>query len=106
MKKRKKKPETTKLIVALILATYFVGVVFGGVMVATKATDQLYAYLAFIGTPTSAAVGFYCWKAKSENMSKYAKKAKKDEPPDIPMEIEAPGDVSAEIEEDLTGEGF
>ncbi|XCH78349.1 MAG: hypothetical protein WHF31_12535 [Candidatus Dehalobacter alkaniphilus] len=72
-KSRKERPkhEFTKQIVAAVLLTYFLGVAIGAVVVLDKAPDQLAAYLTFIGAPTATTVGFYCWKAKAENVSKY-----------------------------------
>jgi len=72
-KRRTKRPkrEFTKQIVAAVLLTYFLGVAIGAVVVLYKAPDQLTAYLAFIGAPTATTVGFYCWKAKAENINKY-----------------------------------
>ena len=69
-RRRRKVREFTKVVVAAVLATYFVGLVVGTIVV-ISAPDQLYAYLAYIGTPTAATVGFYCWKAKNENIAKH-----------------------------------
>lgn len=72
-KKPKKKREFTKQIVAAVLATYFFGVAIGAIVVLRTAPDQLYAFLTFIGAPTATTVGFYCWKAKNENLHKHQK---------------------------------
>lgn len=69
-RKRRKVREFTKVVVAAVLATYFVGLIIGAVVVFLS-HDQLYAYLAYIGTPTATTVGFYCWKAKNENIAKH-----------------------------------
>lgn len=63
------KAEFSKIIIAAVLITYFVGVIIGVKVVLTDIT-QLGVLLAYIGTPTAAAIGFYCWKAKAENIMK------------------------------------
>lgn len=70
--KERRKIEFSKLILALVLMTYFVGVGVG-VKVALIDMTQLGALLAFIGAPTAAAIGFYAWKAKAENIIKIKK---------------------------------
>ena len=65
----KRRLEFSKLVLALILTTYFIGV-FVGVKVVFIDVSQLGVLLAFIGTPTAAAIGFYVWKAKAENLMK------------------------------------
>lgn len=69
LKISKRKIEFSKLIIALVLLTYFVGVCIG-VKISLTDTTQLSALLAYIGTPTATAIGFYCWKAKAENIIK------------------------------------
>lgn len=67
------------------LGTYFVGVFIGAKVVLID-FSQLGVWLAFIGTPTVAAIGFYVWKAKAENIIKY----KKDNPAEtdgIPVDL-------------------
>ncbi len=59
----------TKILVAAVMGTYFFGVVYGAVF-CFLAGAYLGEYLSFIGVPTAAAIGFYCWKAKAENMVK------------------------------------
>lgn len=80
----KPKREFTKQIVAAVLLTYFLGVAIGAVVVLSTAPDQLYAYLTFIGAPTATTVGFYCWKAKNENMNKHPSAIT--QPPETPAE--------------------
>lgn len=70
--KHKRKIEFVKIILILVLFTYFIGV-YIGVKVALIDFSQLGVLLAFIGTPTAAAIGFYCWKAKAENIIKIKK---------------------------------
>ena len=94
--KRRQRPkrEFTKQIVAAVLLTYFLGVAIGAVVVLKTAPDQLFAYLTFIGAPTATTVGFYCWKAKNENMNKHpsakaeltAGNGEGYEPPETPAE--------------------
>jgi hypothetical protein len=81
----KRKIETTKLVIFFVLGTYFIGV-FIGMKVVLIDFSQLGVWLAFIGTPTVAAIGFYVWKAKAENIIKY----KKDNPTEtdgIPVDL-------------------
>lgn len=70
--KSKRKIEFSKLILALVLSTYFIGVAVG-VKVTFIDISQLGVLLAFIGAPTAAAIGFYAWKAKAENIIKIKK---------------------------------
>lgn len=70
--KSPRKLEFSKIVLVLVLLTYFVGV-FIGVKVSLIDVSQLSALLAYIGTPTAAAIGFYCWKAKAENIVKIKK---------------------------------
>lgn len=70
--KGKRKFEFVKIILLLVLFTYFVGVYIGAKIVLID-FSQLGVLLAFIGTPTAAAIGFYCWKAKAENTIKIKK---------------------------------
>lgn len=83
--KAPRKLEFSKIVLALVLLTYFVGV-FIGVKVSLIDISQLGVLLAYIGTPTAAAIGFYCWKAKAENIVKI----KKDNPVEtkgIPVDL-------------------
>lgn len=75
----------TKIVVALVMITYFVGLIVG-VKITMIDTAQLGALLAYIGAPTGITIGFYCWKSKAENMIKIAKSN-----PDVPM---APVDLN------------
>jgi hypothetical protein len=65
----RRKVEFSKLMLACVLFTYFVGVGVG-VKIALVDVSQLGVLLAFIGTPTAASIGFYVWKAKAENIIK------------------------------------
>lgn len=68
----KKTFEFTKFVLLLVLSTYFIGV-FVGIKIVFIDVSQLGVVLAFIGTPTAAAIAFYCWKAKAENLLKIKK---------------------------------
>ena len=70
MRIKGKKVEFSKLVVALVMLTYFIGIIIGGIVVLMGAYDQLTGYLTFIGTATATTIGFYCWKAKNENIHK------------------------------------
>jgi Na+/H+ antiporter NhaD/arsenite permease-like protein len=67
--KKARKFEFSKLILMAVLATYFVGFAVGIKIVFIDVT-QLGVLLAYIGTPTATAIGFYAWKAKAENVVK------------------------------------
>lgn len=69
----KKKIEFSKQILGVVMLTYFIGVVIGSYIVIKLDPMQLGVYLAFLGTPTSVAIGFYAWKAKAENLIKLGK---------------------------------
>lgn len=77
--------EFSKIVLVLVLLTYFVGV-FIGVKISLIDVSQLGALLAYIGTPTAAAIGFYCWKAKAENIVKI-KKDNPEETKGIPIDL-------------------
>lgn len=82
LKKRRKKrkeelkehPErkrgTTKIVLFSILMTYYTAFAVGVWVVIVKDAYQLSALLTFVGSITAAAVAFYCWKAKAENLLK------------------------------------
>ena len=60
-----RKTSATKIIIFSILATYYIAFA-----VVTKDFYQLSVLLTFVGGVTAAAVAFYCWKAKAENLLK------------------------------------
>ncbi len=68
-RKNKKKAEFTKVVIGGVMVLYFAAAAFGGVVVWLM-PDMLGEWLAFVGAPTTAALGFYCWKAKNENIIK------------------------------------
>jgi hypothetical protein len=61
--------EFTKLVLFLVLATYFVGVALG-VVLTLEDSSHLSELFFFLGGPASVAIGFYCWKARAENAIK------------------------------------
>lgn len=66
---REKRLTFTKLVISSVMMTYFAG--FGlGFYVTLRDFSQLSSLLTYIGVPTSAAIGFYAWKAKCENVVK------------------------------------
>ena len=69
MRLKRKKYEFSKVIMALVMVTYFVGVAVGGYVV-LKNMEQLQYLLAYIGAQVAVAIGFYAWKARGENMEK------------------------------------
>jgi len=61
----------------LVLSMYFIGVFLGIfvtiqiLMITPEYSVQAFmALLTYIGTPTSVTIGFYSWKARSENVAK------------------------------------
>jgi hypothetical protein len=80
--------EFSKLVLALVMATYFVAV---GVGVYLSFVDAMqYSTLAMlVGAPTATAIGFYAWKAKAENVVKI-KKANPEETDGAPFD---PGSI-------------
>jgi hypothetical protein len=63
------KPNFSKLILALVMGAYFVAVIIGSIAVILDTTQSQF-YFLFIAAPTATALGFYSWKAKSENVVK------------------------------------
>lgn len=64
-----RKTGTTKIIIFSILLTYYIAFAVG-VWAVIKDPYQLSVLLTFVGGVTAAAVAFYCWKAKAENLLK------------------------------------
>ncbi len=70
-----KKIEFSKLILGLVMCTYFIGLIIGAYVVLTI-TDTNYISAAlcglfsYIGAPVAVAIGFYSNKAKAENIEK------------------------------------
>lgn len=63
------KIEYKKLVLNMVLITYFIGVLIGIITVQND-TNQLSALLAFIGTPTTGAILSYCYVIRTENAIK------------------------------------
>lgn len=63
--------EFSKIMLCLVMVTYFVGLIFGMAIIFKVRTDTaLCGLFSFIGGPVTAAIGFYCYKAKAENVEK------------------------------------
>lgn len=84
-RKKKRKIEFSKIVLSSVLATYFVGL-YVGIKVVFIDVTQLGVFLAYIGTPTATAIGFYSWKAKAENIVKI-KKANPEETEGTPVDL-------------------
>lgn len=76
-KKKTKKFEFSKWIILGVMLTYFIGLFFGAFIISMLLrTDTTYVYaalgsfFAYIAAPVSVAIGFYNYKAKSENVAK------------------------------------
>ncbi len=65
-----RKGGTTKVLLFSILITYYIAFAVGVWAVIVKDVYQLGTLLTFTGGVTAAAVAFYCWKAKAENLLK------------------------------------
>lgn len=68
--KEPKKREFKKLLVVLVLASYFLGVAFGIYIVFRYDYSQLAPLLTFIGAPTTGAILSYCYVIRTENAIK------------------------------------
>lgn len=93
MKKRKKKPEFSKIILASIsTATGLVVVASFVLMFLTRDTSPLAYIIGGCFTELASATGFYYWKAKNENMIKIkGYMANPDSDPDGPVTTEPEG---------------
>jgi hypothetical protein len=77
-KKKTKKFEFSKLILALVIASYFVGLAFGMIVILKILDTGNVAYIStslcglfsYIAAPVAVAIGFYSNKAKAENLEK------------------------------------
>lgn len=66
-----KKYEFSKIILCLVMVTYFIGFIFGMFIIFKIRTDAaICGFFSYIGAPAAAAIGFYCYKAKAENIEK------------------------------------
>ena len=66
------KIECSKVILGLVMISYFFGVIFGAILV-KKLPEMLGEYLTYLGAPVAVAIAFYSWKAKAENVIKLTK---------------------------------
>ena len=82
---KKNRMEFSKLILFLVMIAYFVTVSVGIKLSLVDYTQ--YSTLAMlVGAPTATALGFYAWKARTENMIKI-KQANPKETGDIPIDL-------------------
>ena len=66
-----KRFEFSKIILCCVMATYFLGLAFGMAVILKSPSDTaLCGLFSFIGAPVAAAIGFYSYKAKAENVEK------------------------------------
>lgn len=86
--------EFSKIILCLVMFTYFVGLGFG-IFIITKLVGMTATYtsyistalcglFSYIGAPVAVAIGFYSYKAKAENVEKI--RSGEQPPPTIPEE--------------------
>lgn len=91
MSKRKEKrlKEFSKVILALVIFSYFVGLLFGMYVIFKILDTGNVAYIStslcglfsYIAAPVAVAIGFYSYKAKAENIEKI-KRSSTTTPPD------------------------
>lgn len=75
---KKRKIEFSKIILALVILSYFIGLGFGIVVIWKILCTGNVAYIAtslcglfsYIAAPVATAIGFYSNKAKAENVEK------------------------------------
>jgi len=70
-----KKFEFSKIILCLVMLTYFVGLLIGAYVVlkiinTNYISAALCGLFSYIGAPVAVAIGFYSNKAKAENIEK------------------------------------
>ena len=58
----------SKLILVLVMGSFFIMLGIGIYVVINVDPSQLYALLTFVGAPVAVAIGFYYEKAKKENI--------------------------------------
>ena len=75
--KNRNKKEFSKVVLSLVMATYFIGLFFAIYAVnkilmdyPDSAIQALIALFGYIGAPISVSIAFYSWKAKHENTMK------------------------------------
>lgn len=84
-KKKITLPNFTKLVLVLVLSTYFIGL-YIGVKIVLIDYSQFGILATYIATPTTTVIALYCWKAKAENLVKI-KKGYPDETKDISVDL-------------------
>ena len=62
-----KKFSFSKVILALVMGSYFVALGVGIYLVMKVVPEQLYALLTFVGGAAAVSIGFYLKKAEKEN---------------------------------------
>lgn len=75
---KKKRFEFSKIILALVILSYFIGLGFGMYVIIQMIKVGNFVYIAtalcglftYIGAPVATAIGFYSNKAKAENVEK------------------------------------
>ena len=74
MGKKRKKKEFSKIILALIMSSYFAVLIFGMLMIVYTAdiyrATALCGLFTFTGGASASAIAFYSNKAKAENVEK------------------------------------
>ena len=84
MVKQEEKSTFTKSLMSVIVFLYFIGALMGTTLIILAAvmdfklntqlnSEMFIAYAAYLGGPTSVAIGFYAWKSKAENVIKISK---------------------------------
>ena len=74
----KKKIEFSKIVLALVIISYFIGLVFGMIVILNTLDAESVPYMStclcglfsYIAAPVAVAIGFYSNKAKAENIEK------------------------------------
>lgn len=84
-KKKFTPPNFTKIVLVLVLSTYFIGVYIGAKIVMID-YEQFGILATYIATPTTTVIALYCWKAKAENLVKI-KKGYPEETKDIAVDL-------------------
>ena len=75
-KRKRRGIEFSKIVLAAVTGLYIVTVIIG-ICVIVPNPEHVGELFAFVGAPTSVAIGFYAWKAKAENIMKIDKNAGK-----------------------------
>ena len=83
------------ILAMLILALFPVVVI---VSLVTGDASSLCQYVIGVFALASVAVGFYYWKAKNENLHKYAKEGTTDSAEVLKKELELLEDIKADVE--------